>query len=100
MLCLFILIGDFVLDAAETAWNLVEGSLNVLPDLSLFPLVFISIFPAWPMGACSFCLSCSGFLGDKFLSLSLMVFGGWIGDLCKSCFIGGDFALLGGVVHV
>ena len=48
------------------------------------------------MGACGFC--CSIFLEDKFFSLSLMVFGGRIGDLCKSCFIGGDFELLGGVV--
>ena len=50
------------------------------------------------MGACDFCLSCSGFMGDKFFSLSLMLFGGWISDLCKNCFVG-DFALLG-VVHV
>ena len=52
------------------------------------------------MGACGFCLSCSGFLRENFFSLSLMVFGGWIGDLCKSCFVGGDFLLLGGVVCV
>ena len=78
-----ILIGDFVL----------EGILNVLPGLSLFTLVFISIFPAWQMGAYDFCLSCSGFMGDKFFSLSLMLFGRRIGDLCNSYFIG-DFALL------
>ena len=36
---------------------------------------------------------------DKVFSLSLMVFGGQIGDLCKICF-DGDFALLGWVVHV
>ena len=50
------------------------------------------------MGACDFCLSCSGLMGDKFFSLSLMVFGGQIGDLCDGCF-DGDFALLA-VVHV
>ena len=96
MHCLFI---DFVLDVEGTAWNLVEGSLNALPGFLLFILVFICIFPAWPMGACGFCLSCSGFLGDKFFSLSfslsLIDFDGWIGDLCKKCFVGGDFALLG-----
>ena len=35
---------------------------------------------------------------DKFFSLSLMLFGGRIGDLCNGCFVG-DFALLG-VVRV
>ena len=40
----------------------------------------------------------SGLMGDKFFSLSLMLFGGWIGDLCNDCF-DGDFALLG-VVRV
>ena len=64
----------------------------------LFTLVLICIFPAWPMRACGFCLSCSNFLRDKILSLSLTVFGGQIGELCKSCFVGGDFTLLGGVV--
>ena len=77
-----VLIGDFV----------VEGILNVLPGLSLFTLVFICI-----MGACDF-LSCSARMGDKFFSLSLMLFGGRIGDLCNGCF-NGDFALLG-VVRV
>ena len=42
------------------------------------------------MGACDFCLSCSGLTGDKFFSLSLMLFG----DLCNDCF-DGDFALIG-----
>ena len=37
-------------------------------------------------------------MGNIFLSLSLMLFGGWIDDLCNGCFLG-DFALLG-VVHV
>ena len=41
----------------------------------------------------SFCFSCSGLLGDRFFSLSLMLFGGHIGDLCNGCF-DGDFALL------
>ena len=36
----------------------------------------------------------------SFFSLSLTVFGGWIGNLCKNCFVGGDFAVLGGVVCV
>ena len=94
---LLILIGDFVLDVEGVVWNLVEGILNVLPGLSLFTLVFICIFPTWLMGACGF-LSCSGFLRDKFFSLTL--FGGQIGDLCNGCFIGGDFVLLGVVVHV
>ena len=70
-----------------TVWNLFKSSLNVLPGLSLFTLMFICIFPTWPMRACGFGLNCSGFLGDKFFSLFLMVFGGWIGDLCKSCFL-------------
>ena len=82
------LIGDFV----------VEGILNVFPCLSLFPLVFICIFVVWQMGSCDFCFSCSCLLGDRFFSLSLMLFGGWIGDLCNGCF-DGDFALLG-VVRV
>ena len=51
-----ILTHDFVL----------EDILNVLPGLSKYALVFISIFPAFLMGACGFCLSCSGFMGDKF----------------------------------
>ena len=83
MHCL-ILIGDFVL----------EGILNVLPDLSLFTLRFICIFPAWLMGACDFCLSCSGLMGDKVFSLSLMLFGGQVGNLCNGYFVE-DFALLG-----
>ena len=37
-------------------------------------------------------------MGDRFFSLSLMIFGGRIGDLCDGCF-DGDFALLG-VVRV
>ena len=37
-------------------------------------------------------------MGDRFFSLSLMLFGGRIGDLCNGCF-DGDFALLG-VVRV
>ena len=44
------------------------------------------------MGACDFCLSYSGFMGDKFFSLSLMLFGERIGDACNSCFVE-DFAL-------
>ena len=44
------------------------------------------------MGACDFCSSCLGFMGYKFFSLFLMLFGGWIGDLCNGCFVG-DFAL-------
>ena len=50
------------------------------------------------MGSCDFCFSCSGLMGDKFFSLSLMLFVGRIGDLCNGCF-DGDFALLG-VVRV
>ena len=38
LLCLFILIGDFVLDIEGTVWNLAEGRLNALSVLSLFPL--------------------------------------------------------------
>ena len=45
------------------------------------------------MGSCDFCFSCSGLMGDRFFSLSLMLFGGRIGDLCYGCF-DGDFALL------
>ena len=51
------------------------------------------------MGAYGFCLSCYGFFGGKFFSLSFTVFGGRIDDLCKSCLVRGDFSLLGGVIH-
>ena len=37
-------------------------------------------------------------MGDKFFSLSLLLFGGRISNLCNGCF-DGDFALLG-VVRV
>ena len=50
------------------------------------------------MGSCDFCFSCSGLMEDTFFSLSSMLFGGRIGDLCNCCF-DGDFALLG-VVRV
>ena len=72
--------------------------MNVLSGLSMFALVFICIFAAWLMGACDFCLSCSGLMRDKFISLSLMIFVGRIGDLCNGCFVR-HFALLG-VYHV
>ena len=77
------LIGDFV----------VQDILNIFPGLPLFTLVFICIFAVWLMGSCDFCFSCSGLMGDKFFSLSLM-----FDDLCNSCF-DGDFALLR-VLHV
>ena len=64
--CLFIFIGDLVLNAEGTAWILFEGSLNALLGLSLFTLVFICIFPAWPMWACGFSLCWPGFLEDGF----------------------------------
>ena len=32
--------------------------------------------------------------GRQVFLVCLTVFGEWIGDLCKSCFVGGDFALL------
>ena len=79
-----VVIGDFV----------VEGILNVLPGFSLFTLGFICIFIVWLMGSSDFSFSCSGLMGDRFFSLSLMLFGGRIGDLCNGCF-DGDFALLG-----
>ena len=60
---------------------------------SLLILVFICILPAWQMEGCDFCLSCSGLMGDKFFGLSLVLFGGRIGDLCNGC-CAGDFALL------
>ena len=44
------------------------------------------------MGASDFCLSYSGFMGDNFFSLSLMLFGGRIGDTSNSCSVE-DFAL-------
>ena len=77
-------IGDIVL----------EGILNVLPGLSLFTLMFICIFAVWLLGACNFCLGCLGVMRDKFFRLSLILFGGRIGDLCNGCF-DGDFTLLG-----
>ena len=48
------------------------------------------------MRACGFCLSYSGLLKDKILA----VLGRHIRDLCKSCFVGGDFALISRVVCV
>ena len=62
----------------------------------LLTLVFICIFAVWLTGAYDFCFSCSGLMGEKFFSLSLMFFGGRIGDLCNGYF-DGDFALLGAV---
>ena len=85
---LLILNGNFIL----------EGIFDVLPDLLLFIVVFFCIFPIRLMRACDFCLSCSGFMGHKFFSLTLMLFGGRIGNSCNGCFVG-DFALLG-VVRV
>ena len=52
------------------------------------------IFVVWLMGSCDFCFSRSGLMGDRFFSLSLMLFGGRTGDLCNGCF-DRDFALLG-----
>ena len=42
--CLIILLDDFILDVEGFLSNLAYGSWNALPDLSLFPLVFIFIF--------------------------------------------------------
>ena len=86
MHCLFFLISDFVLDVKGTVSNLAEGSLNAFPGLSLFPLALICIFPNCSKRACSFCVSGSSFLGDKFFGLFLTFCGGQIGDLCKPCF--------------
>ena len=57
----------------------------MLSGLSLVTLVFICIFEVWLTGACDFCLSCLGLMGDKFFSLSLILFGGRISDLCNGC---------------
>ena len=38
---LFIIFGDFILDVERSLSNLAEGSLKVIPGLSLFTLVFI-----------------------------------------------------------
>ena len=84
--CLLIICSDYVLDVDGPQSNLAEDSLNVLPGLSLFTLVFKYIFPGWPMWACGFCLSGSGFFGDKFLSLSLTVFDWRTGDQCEHFF--------------
>ena len=72
--CLFISIGDLVLDGEGTASNLAGGSLNVHPGLSLITSVFICTLPAWPMRACAFCLCCSGFLivGIESISISIL----------------------------
>ena len=40
------------------------------------------------MGVSDFSLIVSEFWGDKFFSLSLIVFGGQIGDVCDFCFVG------------
>ena len=79
---------------------LTEGSVNDFPGLSLLTLVFLRIFPGWSMGACGFCLNSSGFLRDRFFSLFLAVFGGWIEDLYMTFFVGVDFLFFGGVACV
>ena len=94
MHCLSILIGYFVLDVEGIEWNLVENSLNALPGLSLFTLVFIRIFSTWSMGAHGFRLSFSVFFNEFF---SLSVLSRQIGDSYKSYFVR-YFALL--VVNV
>ena len=48
-------------------------------------------------GLVIFCFHCSGFMGDKIFSLSLILFAGRMSDSCNSCFVG-DFALLGVVL--
>ena len=72
-----ILLGDIVLNVEWSLSSLAEGSLNALPGLSLFTLVFICIFLDWRLrvffgggeGVGS------GVLGYKFFNLSLIVFG-------------------------
>ena len=67
--CLFIIMGDSVLDVEGTVSYLVDGNLNALFGLSLFTLVSKFIFPGWSMRACVFCLSGSGIFILVFLFL-------------------------------
>ena len=80
--CLSIPISDLALDGEGTASNLAGGSLNVPPGLSLITSVFVFTLPAWPIGACAFCLSSPGFLivgieSISILSLFLVFIGGF-----------------------
>ena len=75
-------IGYLDLDGEGTASSLTGGSLNVPPGLSLNTSVFVFALPAWPMGACAFYLSSSGFLivgieSISILSLFLVSIGGF-----------------------
>ena len=70
--CLSIPIGDLALDGEGTASNLARGSLNVPLGLSLINSVFVFTLPAWPMGACAFCLSYPGFLIVGIESISIL----------------------------
>ena len=70
--CLSIPIGNLALDGEGTASNLAGGSLNVPPGLSLNTSAFVFTLPAWPMGACAFCLSYPGFLIVGVESISIL----------------------------
>ena len=77
-------LGAFVYEVEEPQSSLAESSSNALSS-------FIAHFGV-PMHFPAY-LSGSGFLGDKiFFSLSLMVFGGQIGNICDLCFV--DFLFL------
>ena len=68
--------------------------MNVLPGLSLFPLVFICIFAVWLPEVVIFVSLVKILWETSFFSLSLMLFGGRIDDFCNGCF-DEDLALLG-----
>ena len=91
--CLFIPIGDFVLDGESTVLNLAEGSLNVPPVLSLITSVFVCTLPALPMGTCTFCLSCPGFLiaGVESISVSIWSIFFYVFSFYGGCFLSFPF---------
>ena len=74
--------------------SLAAGSLNAPLGLSLFTLVLIYIYYTRLVNGSFWLLFASNFLEDKIFSLSLLVFGGKIRDLCDICFIG-DFIVFG-----
>ena len=83
----------------EVTINLTGGRLNVFFFCFvfwLFTLVLTQVFLSWSR---NFGLVSSNVLGYKCVSLSLIVFSVWTGDLCDLCVVG-DFVPFGGLVYV
>ena len=85
--CLFILLGNFILNFKCSPTSLAEGCLNVFPDVSLITFELIWVLQDRSMGVSGFCLTNTGYLWDKFLGLSLKFFAGQIGDFSEMRFI-------------